>query len=108
MISNRILLFITCIISPLLTIGQEFSIKTDYPEVVREGEQFAITWTVNTRDGEFSAPDFTGFYKLMGPQTSYSSSTQIINGKVTRKLRSVMYTIFRHSNRANLSLPGFC
>ena len=85
MISNRILLFITCLICPLLTIGQEFSIKTDYPEVVREGEQFAITWTINSGDGEFTAPEFTGFYKIMGPQTSYSSSTQIINGKVTRE-----------------------
>lgn len=83
--SNRILLFIVCLISPLLSIGQEFSIKADYPEVVREGEQFAITWTINTGDGDFSEPEFTGFYKLMGPQTSYSSSTQIINGKVTRE-----------------------
>ena len=40
-------------------------------------------WTVNAGGGEFSAPSFNGFYKLMGPQTSYSSSTQIINGKVS-------------------------
>jgi len=44
-----------------------------------------VSWTVNTRGGQFSAPSFEGFYKLMGPQTSYSSSTQIINGKVSQK-----------------------
>jgi len=64
--------------------GQEISVVAEYPEVVRTGEQFSVSWTVNSGGGEFEEPPFTGFYKLMGPQTSYSSSTQIINGKVSR------------------------
>jgi hypothetical protein len=40
-------------------------------------------WTVNSGGGEFAAPSFNGFMKLLGPQTSYSSSTQIINGKMS-------------------------
>ncbi len=63
--------------------GQDISVVADYPEVVRTGQQFSITWTINSGGGNFSAPSFDGFYKLMGPQTSYSSSTQIINGKVS-------------------------
>ena len=65
--------------------GQEISVKADYPEVVKAGEQFMVSWTINSGGGDFSEPSFTGFYKLMGPQTSYSSSTQIINGKITRE-----------------------
>ncbi len=65
--------------------SQDVNITADYPEVVREGQQFNITWSVNTGGGEFSAPSFEGFYKLMGPQTSYSSSTQIINGKMSNQ-----------------------
>ena len=42
-------------------------------------------WTVNSGGGEFVAPPFNGFVKLIGPQTSYSSSTQIINGKMSHK-----------------------
>ena len=74
---------------PAKAIGQDIKIISDYPEVVRAGEQFTISWTINSGGGEFAAPAFTGFYKLMGPQTSYSSSTQMINGKVTR---STTYT----------------
>jgi hypothetical protein len=70
---------------PLFVRSQDISVVADYPAVVRVGEQFNVSWTINSGGGEFSAPAFTGFYKLMGPQTSYSSSTQIINGKVTRE-----------------------
>ena len=65
--------------------GQDVSVKADFPEVVRVGEQFSISWTINSGGGEFSAPSFEGFYKLMGPQTSYSSSTQIINGRISHE-----------------------
>ena len=40
-------------------------------------------WIINSGGGEFSGPSFEGFYKIMGPQTSYSSSTQIINGRMS-------------------------
>ncbi len=65
--------------------GQDISVKEEYPAVVRAGQQFNVTWTVNTGGGEFASPPFTGFTKLMGPQTSYSSSTQIINGKMSQQ-----------------------
>lgn len=65
--------------------AQDITVQAEYPSVVRAGEQFTIQWTVNSGGGEFSAPSFEGFIKLMGPQTSYSSSTQIINGRVTRE-----------------------
>jgi hypothetical protein len=65
--------------------GQDIFVKADYPRVVTAGEQFTIMWTINSGGGEFSGPSFEGFYKLMGPQTSYSSSTQIINGKISQE-----------------------
>jgi hypothetical protein len=63
--------------------SQDVSIKAEYPAVVNAGEQFEVSWTVNTGGGEFGCPPFTGFIRLSGPQTSYSSSTQIINGKMS-------------------------
>jgi len=65
--------------------GQDLYVKADYPRVVTAGEQFTIMWTINSGGGEFSGPSFEGFYKLMGPQTSYSSNTQIINGKISQE-----------------------
>ena len=65
--------------------AQDVYVKAEYPAAVNNGEQFTVSWTVNSGGGEFSAPSFNGFYKLMGPQTSYSSSTQIINGKMSNQ-----------------------
>ena len=85
-ILKRILIVGVALVS-ITARGQEISVEVDYPEVVRAGEQFTISWTINSGEGQFTAPSFEGFYKLMGPQTSYSSSTQIINGKITRETR---------------------
>jgi hypothetical protein len=65
--------------------SQDIEVKTDYPSVVSVGQQFSVTYSVNTGGGEFTVPSFNGFTKLMGPQTSYSQSTQIINGKISRQ-----------------------
>ncbi|MGQ9619470.1 MAG: BatD family protein [Bacteroidales bacterium] len=87
------LTYLIIIITPLRSTAQEVVIKTEYPRVVSVGEQFAISWTINTSGGEFEAPPFTGFYKLMGPSTSYSSSTQIINGRISQQT-SYTYTYY--------------
>jgi hypothetical protein len=73
------------LILPVILRAQDISVQAEYPSVVEAGQQFRITWTVNEGGGEFSAPAFDGFTKLMGPQTSYSSNTQIINGKMSHQ-----------------------
>jgi hypothetical protein len=78
---------------PLTVSAQDIKLNADYPSVVTEGEQFAISWTVNASGGEFTPPQFNNFYKVMGPQTSYSSSTQVINGKFSTQA-SYTYTYY--------------
>ncbi len=80
-----ILIFTLLLLGTVVLNGQDISVRADHPSVVRVGQQFTIMWTVNTGGGELTAPSFEGFYKIMGPQTSFSSSTQIIKGKVTRE-----------------------
>jgi hypothetical protein len=87
----------------LLTIAsslhaQDVSVKVQYPPAVNAGQQFSITWTVNAGGGEFAAPSFSPFYKLMGPQTSYNSSTQIINGRMSN---STTYTYIYYLQAVN-------
>jgi hypothetical protein len=78
--------------------GQDVSLKVEYPSVVTAGQQFNIMWNVNSGGGEFIAPSFAGFNKLMGPQTSYSSSTQIINGKMSHQT-SYTYVYFLQAGK---------
>ncbi len=80
---KKLLLYQLIFFISLSVSAQDVFVKAEYPAVVNAGQQFTIMWTVNAGGGDFSAPSFNGFYKLMGPQTSYSSNTQIINGKVS-------------------------
>jgi hypothetical protein len=65
--------------------AQDVTVKVEYPSVVQNGQQFSIKYIVDAGGGELAVPTFQGFYKLMGPQTSYSSYSQFINGKVTHQ-----------------------
>ncbi len=80
---KKTLLYYLFLLVSITGYSQDITVQAEYPSVVEEGQQFTVTWAVNSGGGEFSAPSFEGFYKLMGPQTSYSSSTQIINGKIS-------------------------
>jgi hypothetical protein len=83
---KKLLIYHIVFLLSLSVSGQDVSVKVEYPAVVTEGQQLSVMWTVNAGGGEFSAPSFNGFSKLMGPQTSYSSSTQIINGKMSHEI----------------------
>lgn len=72
--------------------GEEVVLKADAPDVVVSGDQFRLTFTVNTHDvKDFRASTAKGFDVLMGPSRQQSSSTQIINGKVSSS-KSITYT----------------
>ena len=66
--------------------------KAEAPDVVVSGDQFRLTFTVNTQKvKDFRMPSISGFDILMGPSRSQQSSTQIINGKVSSS-SSITYT----------------
>lgn len=90
---------------PVSLSGQEVIFKAEYPSVVTVGEQFSITWNVNSGGGEFSAPPFNGFYKLMGPQTSYSSNFQNINGKISQETSYSYVFYLQAMNEGKFVIP---
>ncbi len=89
----RLLILFLVILLPLTANSQDITVEAEYPSVVEAGQQFSVSWTVNSGGGQFTAPSFQDFYKLMGPQTSYSSNTQIINGKMSHET-SYTYTYY--------------
>ncbi len=92
---------------------KEIRIKASAPKVVSVGQQFRLVYEINTKGGKFRAPDLKDFEILMGPSTSYSESTQIINGKISRHV-SYTYTYILQAMKegdylippARLSLKG--
>ncbi len=78
------------------------------PAQVSVGDQFRLTYTVNTDDvEEFRAGNIPeAFEVLMGPSTSSQSSFQMVNGK-TSSSSSITYTYIVCANKAgNYTIPA--
>ncbi len=71
--------------------GQEIKFTASAPAIVELGEQFRLVFSVNKKAKNFISPGLENFSVLMGPSTSYSQSTSIINGKLTQNI-SYTYT----------------
>lgn len=79
-------------------IGQEIQLQASAPAVVEVGERFSLTYTLNANGSNFQGPSFDGFRYIAGPGTSSSSSTQIINNKVTQSV-SLTFTYYLQSTK---------
>ena len=77
------------------------------PEVVVSGDQFRLTFTVNSQKvRDFRAPNIKGFDVLMGPSRSTQSSTQIVNGNVTSTSTITFTYILMAEKEGTYSIPG--
>ena len=95
------MLLITCFFSQ----AQNVEFKASAPNVVRENEQFNLTYTFNQEPDNVQLPNINSFQVLGGPSTSSSSSVQIINGKVSRS-SSVSYTyLLVAGSKGNFTIP---
>lgn len=81
---RKLIFLFTLLIIGLNVYADEVSFTASAPDAVVSGEQFRLTYTINTQNvREFRAPAMKGFDVLMGPTRSSQSSTQIINGKMS-------------------------
>jgi hypothetical protein len=102
---KRILLFQLFVLISVSLRAQDVVMKAEYPAVVTAGQQFSVMWTVNAGGGEVAFPPFTGFVKLMGPQKSYSSSTQIINNRMSTQTSYTYVYYLQAVNEGKFVIP---
>lgn len=77
------------------------------PDVVVSGDQFRLTYTVNTHKvRDFRAPNIKGFDVLLRPSRSQQSSTQIINGNVTSTSSITFTYILMADKEGTYTIPG--
>lgn len=90
---RKLIFFLLLVIAVLpMQAKDDVTLTAEAPDVVVSGDQFRLTFTVNTQKvKDFLAPSISGFDVLMGPSRSQQSSTQIINGKVSSS-SSITYT----------------
>jgi len=94
------ILFIIQIVTSA-AIAQDVVFSASARDVVRTGERFQITYTLNADGKEFRTPDMKNFMVISGPHTSQSSSIQIINGKVSRSVEN-SYTLYVIGNKEGI------
>ena len=91
---------------PLSMLAQQLTGRA--PGQVAVGEQFRLSYTVNTQDAKgFRAGDIPdGFDVLMGPSTSTQSSYQMVNGHMSSS-SSITYTYILSANKnGSFTIPA--
>lgn len=85
--------------------AQEAEFKASAPTSVAQGSRFQLVYSLNERGSDLRVPDLPDFQILMGPSTSQSSSTQIINGTVSRSVNFSYTFILRADKVGRFDLP---
>lgn len=106
---KRIILFFYVVMAVCISAvaDDKVTFTASAPDAVAVGDQFRLSFTINTLDGEsFRAPTVTGFDVLMGPNRSVQTGMQMINGR-TISSQSVTYTyILMAKKEGSYSIPG--
>ncbi len=63
---RTIILAMILLLPDLYAGGQDISVVADYPEVVSVGQQFNVSWTINSGGDGFTEPSFDGFLQTYG------------------------------------------
>lgn len=100
------ILFILAALLPLSVFAQD--IKVSAPNLVAADEQFKITFSI---EGEGKPSDFNwnsgnDFQLVWGPQKGFSSSTSIVNGKVSSSSTSTYTYILMPKAAGKFTLPA--
>lgn len=98
---KRNLFFLVLILKSFVIHAQTSFTASVNKNKVGVNEQFSLTFTVNDSGDRFEAPIFSDFTVLSGPSTS--SSTTIINGKVSKENS---YTYYLRAKKVGLFTIG--
>lgn len=98
-------IFLTLFIC-IVGFANNINFRASAPGSVVVGQQFRVEYTVNGDGRDFRTGDFTGLEVLMGPSTSSSMSTQIINGKVSSETSKTFTYILLASSEGTYNIPA--
>jgi len=92
-----IIILLVFIIRPLWANDVQFT--GEAPNVVKSGQRFRLTYTVNTKAENFEPPNIQNFNILAGPSRSTSQNVSVINGQRTRTYQ-LQFTFVLEANKA--------
>jgi hypothetical protein len=104
MSAKRYILTAGLVFATILLYAQEPEFVASAPATVQAGQQFQYTIEGNER-GDVQLPSMDNFVLQAGPFTSFSSSTQWINGKMTAKTTASYTYILRGNSAGEFTIP---
>ncbi|WP_430810038.1 MULTISPECIES: BatD family protein [unclassified Carboxylicivirga] len=85
--------------------AQDVSFTGRAQSAVAVGDKFQLVYTLNKEGSDIRLPALQDFQILMGPSTSYSTSTSIINGQVSRETSYTFTFILKALKEGQYTLP---
>ncbi|HOS16419.1 MAG TPA: BatD family protein [Bacteroidales bacterium] len=104
-LKSVVLLIVGLFISTSLQ-AQNIQVKASAPNQVGVGQSFRLTYSCNERISSVDVPKTNAFTLLSGPQTSSSSSMQIINGQMTSSSTYSWTYIMQADKEGTYDIPG--
>jgi hypothetical protein len=101
-ISAYILLLLIQITS---LVAQDVKLTATAPNSVIKGSRFQLVYSVNSEASDLRVPDIPDFQILMGPTTSHSSSTLMINNQISRSNTYSFTYILRGDKAGRFTIP---
>jgi len=86
--------------------AQDVSFTARAQSAVVVGDKFQLVYTLNKEGSDIRLPALQDFQILMGPSTSYSTSTSIINGKVSRETSYTFTYILKALKEGQFTIPA--
>jgi len=86
-------------------VAQDVAFTARAPKAVVAGDKFQLVYTLNKEGSDIRMASVEDFQILMGPSTSYSHNTSIINGKVTRETQYSFTYILKATKEGNFTIP---
>lgn len=105
MSANRYILIIGIIVLSGSISAQDLRFSASAPAKVQVGQQFQYTITGN-QQGNIQLPVTNDFEFIAGPKTSYSSSTRVINGRMTVETTATYTYIMRCRKPGEYIVPA--
>lgn len=103
----RLIIYILLLIASGLTPAkaQDVSFTARAQQAVTVGDKFQLVYTLNKEGSDIRLPALKDFQILMGPSTSYSTNTSIINGKVSRQTSYTFTYILKALKEGQFTIP---
>ena len=83
----------------------DVSFKASAPQAVIMGENFRLSYTVNAEAKDLRIPELPDFDVLIGPSTSTSYSTQVINGSMTSETTLTFTYVLQAKKEGTFNIP---